>query len=169
MADPGVGERAACCREPTQTSRTSETCGHHAMGPKALPCLGNVPATCGQVSRTRAEPPRHQQRHEHGEADDEDVPPRVDVCVLEVGDPRAHSHSIGDTEHPSCEEQESGSARQAAGTAVQGKGRLPTMNRQRDAGEEPCQPRGHAQHHAHQRAYLHREARPNLAERRMGK
>lgn len=168
-ADPGVGEGVACCCEPPQPPRTSETCGDHATGPEALLCPGNVPATCGQVSWSRAEPPWHQQCHEHSEADNEDVPPRVNVRVLEVGDPRAHGHGVGDTEHPPCEGQESSSARQAAGTAVQGKGRVPTVNRQRDASEEPCQPRGHAQHHTCQRAYLHRGARASLAERRTGK
>lgn len=67
-----------------------------------MPSLGNAPNTCGQVCRGRAEPPRHQQRHEHGKADDEDVPPGVDVGVLEVGDPRAHGHCVGDAEHPTC-------------------------------------------------------------------
>jgi len=143
--------------------------GHHATGPKALPYPENIPTTCGQVSWSCAKPPWHQQCHEHGEANDEDVPPRVDVRILEVGDPRAHGHGIGDAEQPPCEGQESGSAGQAAGTAVQGKGRVLTMNSQWDAGEEPCQPRGQTQHHTCQRAYLHRDARASLAEWRAGK
>lgn len=75
MADPGVGEGAACCHELTQLPGTLEKCGHPATGPEALPALGNVPATCGQVSQSCAKPPRHQKRHEHGKANDEDVPP----------------------------------------------------------------------------------------------
>lgn len=125
MAESGIEDVAACHHDLTQPSRTLEMCGHHAMGLKALPCLGNVPHTCGQGSQSCAEPPRYQQCHEHGKANNEDVPPRVNVCVLEVGDPRAHSHGVGYTKHPSCEGQESGSARQAAGAAARGRARYP--------------------------------------------
>lgn len=75
VAESVIEEVAACYHELTQPCRTLEMCSHHAMGLKALPWLGNVPHTCGQGSQSRAEPPRYQQCHEHGKANNEDVPP----------------------------------------------------------------------------------------------
>lgn len=58
--------------------------------------------TCAQQDRGFPKPSRQQQGHEDGEANNEDVPPRVNVSQVEAGESSRQNHGLGHPKHPTC-------------------------------------------------------------------
>lgn len=73
-------------------------CFPTAITPQSLP----APPTCAQQDWSLPKPSRQQQGHEDGEADNEDIPSRVNVSHVEAGESSRQNHSLGHPQHPTC-------------------------------------------------------------------